>query len=581
MGRSTRSWELRRERTAVEKAGGVILGLASLLASSCPGRPAEPELPRPTRGYLLVSFDTLRADHLGAYGYERDTSPFFDRLAARGTLFAQAIVQYPSTLTSHMSMLTGLYPLEHGVYPPDAVLPPEIETVAEVFQRHGFRTAAHTEGGYVRGRYGFRRGFDEFRARDRRGPREIERTFARGVRFLEGLGPEDRFFLFLHTYAVHAPYRPPEGYQDLFWPGEPPPGAFPPTGPLLARHNVEGGTLSPEVLAYFSALYDATIRHADDALRDLFAELDRLGLAGDVTVILTSDHGEELQEHGRMNHEQLYQEVMRVPLLVLHPDRRSPVRHRLPVESVDLAATLYELAGIEPRQSPSGESLARWIGQPRGVAGVGEGEAYAEVASGVKALWLREGPGDAAGQGDGREAGRLLHLLLHEPDEGRWVSRRLPVETSNVRLGFEARSYGEPRELTVRRRPADGGVGEIVGTFPLGTDWTPVEIALGMTAGKHRLELSVPGCTVPAEATARRWQCRGFQVRGIPLVRLELYDPVTDPREARDLSAELEGRTRALLRRLVERRFAPRAEARVEALDPETEAQLQALGYLQ
>jgi hypothetical protein len=525
---------------------------------------------------VLISFDTLRADHLGAYGYERDTSPFFDHLARRGTQFNQAHVQYPSTLTSHMSILTGLYPQEHGVYPPDGVLPEGIETVAQVFQRAGFKTAGHTEGGYVRGFYGFRRGFDEFRARDRQSPREIEVTFGRGVEFLEKLAPEDRFFLFLHTYAVHAPYEPPEGYEDLFWPGEPP-QTFPPTGPQLARHNAEGGTLSPEVLAYFEALYDATLRHADDTLRDFFGQLERLGLADDVTVILTSDHGEEFQEHGRMNHEQLYREVMRVPLLILHPDLGAGRCEAL-TESVDLAPTLYELARLGPEQTPSGVSLARRLGRTTPAAGDAGRDAYAEVASGVRALWRWQPPPED------ESPGRLLHLLLFEPPEGRWVSRRMKLDTAKEALTFEARSSGPPRPLTVTRvEPAtpEGG-GEVVGTFPLTEAWTPVHLDLKAPRIKHTLELSVPGCTVPEEVERlRQWRCLGLAVRGVPRVRTELYDTAADPREARDLAARLDGETRNLLRRLLERRFTPRAEREIQQLDPETEAQLKALGYLQ
>lgn len=557
----------------------LLLTSAIACAGPAPGPPAGPELPlpRPTRGYILISFDTLRADHLGAYGYERDTSPFFDQLARRGTLFTQAHVQYPSTLTSHMSMLTGLYPAEHGVYPPDGVLPDGIQTVAQVFQRAGFETAGHTEGGYVRGFYGFRRGFDEFRARDRQSPREIEVTFGRGVDFLESLAPEDRFFLFLHTYAVHAPYEPPEGYENLFWQGEPP-QTFPPTGPQLARHNAEGSALSPEVLAYFEALYDATIRHADDTLRSFFADLERLGLANDVTVILTSDHGEEFQEHGRMNHEQLYREVMRVPLLVVHPDLGAG-RYEPLVESVDLAPTLYELVRLTPQQNPSGVSLARRLGRTTPAAGDAGRDAYAEVASGVRALWRWQPPAT------GDSPGRLLHLLLFEPPDGSWVKRRLKLDTSKRTLTLEARSYEQPRTLTVTRldpAASEIGAGEVLGTFPLTGEWSPLRLSLGAPRVKHTLELSVPGCTVPEEVERlRRGRCLGFTVRGVPRVRTELYDTVADPRETHDLSARLDAETRALVRSLWQRAFSPRAERQIQELDPETEAQLKALGYLQ
>jgi arylsulfatase A-like enzyme len=537
-------------------------------------------VPPPTRGYLVISFDTLRADHLGVYGYRRDTSPFFDDLAARGTVFDNAVVQYPSTLTSHMSIFTGLYPAEHGVLPPDSVLSPDIETFPEVFQRAGFKTAGYTEGGFMRGRFGFRRGFDDFRARDRQSPREIEHTFARGVRFLESLGPEDRFLLFLHTYAVHAPYEPPEGYRDLFqedFPDGPPPGAFPPTGPQLVRVNAEQKRLSPEVIAYFEALYDATVRYADDTLRNLFGELERLSLDDEVTVILTSDHGEEFQEHGLLNHTQLYQEVMRVPLVVVHPGV-GPGRYEPMVESVDLAPTLYELAGLRPTGRPSGVSVARVLGTTvEAGRGLGRTLAYAENGGKQKALWRRTGTS-------------LLHLLTFDLSPDRWFPRRLLVDAAKEELTFEARSYEGSQTLTLTAVEPGGDGGKEARARPLrsvavGPEWTPVRAELPPLPegrAKHRLELEGERCTVPEEVRKLRlWRCHGFQVRGLPLGRVELYDLLEDPRERRDLSYRRDAPTRPLLRFLRELRFLPRAAAGREELDEEAERNLRALGYLQ
>ena len=156
--------------------------------------------PEPTRGVILISLDTLAADHLSAYGYERETSPFLDSLAARGTLFENAIVQYPSTLVSHVSMFTGLYPQEHGVLPfSSRRLSAAIDTLPERFAHHGFRTAGHTEGGYVSRDFGFERGFDEFAdpnttRRRRRHPRPRAR-FPEIPRFRRALLPLPPYLL--------------------------------------------------------------------------------------------------------------------------------------------------------------------------------------------------------------------------------------------------------------------------------------------------------------------------------------------------------------------------------------------------
>jgi len=120
--------------------------------------------PSPTRGYILISLDTLGSRHLSGYGYGRETSPFLDRLGERGIVFENAVVQYTSTLVSHTSMFTGLYPQEHGVYPPFSGLSAQIETLPESFRNQGFSTAAFTEGGFLVQEAGFGRGFDRFEA---------------------------------------------------------------------------------------------------------------------------------------------------------------------------------------------------------------------------------------------------------------------------------------------------------------------------------------------------------------------------------------------------------------------------------
>lgn len=194
-------WSEDLRRSTLELAASLLLYL--LIFTSCGRSDSLEEQPTetalalgPTRGYILISIDTLRADHLGCYGYHKPTSPFLDSLASKGALFERVFVQYPATLVSHMSLFTGLYPLEHGVYPPSAVLSAEIETLPERFLSAGFKTSGHTEGGFVAGEYGFARGFSDFTDTPYSDDRDIERTFDRGIEFLSRLEPMDRFFLF-------------------------------------------------------------------------------------------------------------------------------------------------------------------------------------------------------------------------------------------------------------------------------------------------------------------------------------------------------------------------------------------------
>ncbi|HEV2845908.1 MAG TPA: sulfatase [Thermoanaerobaculia bacterium] len=540
------------------------LALLVFLLLGCGGEAAprqqaveEAPLPRATRGYIVISIDTLRADHLGCYGYGRPTSPFLDSLARRATLFEEAYAQYPSTLVSHMSMFTGLHPREHGVFPPNSVLAPEVETLPEVFQRNGFRTGGFTEGGYVSGRFGFRRGFDEFAARDRNRDRPLEKTFGRGVRFLESLKPDDRFFLFLHTYAVHTPYDAPDPYREPFWPGEPPAGAIPATGPALTRHNAIGGLLDRPALDWLTALYDAGIRETDDVLRRFFADLERLGSADQVTVIVTSDHGEELQDHGRLNHTQLYREVLRVPLMIVHPDHTSAVRRAGVVQLIDLAPTLYELARLRPAGKPTGVSLARRLGR---AAPPIPGTALSDNEGGERAVYRGE-------------SGKLESLLLFDPPKGDWISRRAAVDAPGGELRFEARSFREPRRLRVRKGR------EVLADFSLTPEWTPVRIPL---TGPARLLLEADGCAAADPNEKREFRCQAFQVRGLSLTRVELYDVASDPGQQRDVSRDRTRETRVLLRDLLAFNPPPVAGAApAPPLDPELESKLRALGYLQ
>jgi arylsulfatase A-like enzyme len=503
----------------------------------------------------VVSLDTLRADHLGCYGYPRPTSPFLDQLAQRATLFEEAYAQYPSTLLSHASMFTGLYPREHGMSTSESILPDAVETFPEVFQGHGFRTGGFTEGGYVSGRFGFRRGFDEFVARDRVDGREVERTFGRATRFLEKLGDGDRFLLFVHTYAVHAPYDAPDRYQRMFWDDEPP-GAFFPGAKALSELDAREAQLAPEVVDWLKARYDAGIREVDDVLRRLFADLERLGLAADTTVVITSDHGEEFLEHGRLQHSQLYREVLRVPLLVVHPAQREGLRQSAVVELADLAPTLYALAGLTPRDQPTGVSFASLVGQP---AAAGEGIARADGPNGAQASYRG---GDA----------NVESLLFFAPPVETWVARSLAFDAPPGELTFEARSNGPARRLAVRAGEAP------VVDLPLGPDWTAVRIPAA--GGVRRVRLEVDGCDPQPEAN-REYRCHGFQIRGFQPRRVELYDLGADPGQNRDLSRAHPRLARELLRDLLAFRPRARAAAAQAPLDEEALESLRALGYVQ
>lgn len=552
---------LKRPRVLSAALGGLLSVLAA-----CSEEPARIA---PTRGFVLISIDTLRADHVGAYGAARDTTPFLDRLAARGVLFENAIVQLPGTLPSHMSIFTGLYPGEHGVYPPEAVLSPAIETLPEAFSRSGFRTAGFTEGGYASGRYGFERGFAEFSDAAEGLYDDVERTFARGLSFLRQVDDSEPFFLFLHTYAVHDPYDPPEPYRSMFWTEEPP-RVFSPTGTNLAAVNQGLRKVTPEQVRYFEALYDGGIRYLDSVLEEWFGEVEALGLLESTTVVITSDHGEEFLDHGKLVHEQIYHENLHVPLVVLHPEVAGGARVEQLVQSIDIAPTLYEVAGIRPKETISGRSLvpnlvgeAAPLAKPR--------LAFAEDHSRAdRALYHQSHQG-------------LFHLLSFQPvaeESGTWIDRSVRFETRSARLAFRGMSFHEPRDVEVF---VDGERTDVLSLDP---SWSPFSVELPPAApgatGRRRVELRASGCVAPSEVgPSPDTRCLSFKVRDLPLERSELYDVAADPEETRDLADERERLHRELHDRLTRIRFQVAAPPLIEGLDPQLQERLKGLGYLQ
>jgi arylsulfatase A-like enzyme len=539
-----------------------VLGL--LACGSAPDPPAAAVAPAPTRGYILISFDTLRADHLGAYGYDRDTSPFIDELASRGTLFERATVQYPSTLTSHISIFTGLYPQEHRVLPPSAVLSPVVETLPERFRRHGFQTAGHTEGGFVGGGYGFGRGFEQFTDTPYSSDSDIERTFDRGLEFLSSLAEDQRFFVFLHTYAVHDPYEPPAPYDGLFWEGDPP-SAVDSSGEHLRQFNQGKRAVSNAVVRYWEAQYDATIRYVDSVLEGFVGRLDEMGLLAETTLILTSDHGEEFLEHGKLAHMQVYPECLFVPLVVVHPAQREGRRVADIVESVDLAPTLYELAGLPPAEKVSGRSLVPYLSQSQPDGSDHQG--YAEVLETESARTLLT-----------RQPGESFQLVLVEPEPdpvGPWIRGAVTFDARGRWLRFEAQSFHQPRRVGVT---IDGVRKE---DLLLRTSWTPVTLELPWKGGPHRVTLEADGCVSPREVGASDdGRCLAFQVRGFRPRRLELYDLSRDPLAQTDLFRDLPRVASRLEETLLGLRWRSVAVPEEQELTREAKENLKALGYL-
>lgn len=381
-------------RPRLARRWAAVLALLSLAAC---GEPRQPNV-------LLISIDTLRADHLGCYGYERDTSPRIDALAREGVLFENALSSTSWTLPAHMTMLSGLPISVHGACEERHFdrqddhgqrIPPPLrgELVSSALRAAGYRTAGFYSWKYLDDSFGFDSGFDVWQrcgidlyshpvlgvelARLRQtGEVEAMRELAfafrelidprrpsspevvgEATRWLDAhTGDERPFFLFVHLFDVHDPYKPPKEF-DRF--GDP---AY--AGPIDVKHaqliseRVYPG-MPPEDLARLISLYDGGIAYVDDQVGKLLDHLDALGLAEDTLVILTSDHGEEFFEHGTIGHRQhLYRESVAVPLVLRQPGRL-PAGKRVAetVGLIDLAPTILAATGTPPPHELPGVDL--------------------------------------------------------------------------------------------------------------------------------------------------------------------------------------------------------------------------------
>jgi arylsulfatase A-like enzyme/Tfp pilus assembly protein PilF len=303
---------------------------------------------------LLISIDTLRADHVGAYGFPRPTTPNIDAVAREGVLFKDVHTPVPMTLPAHVSMLTGTLPPTHGLR--DNLqnrLPEGSATLAARLKARGFTTGAIVSSFVLDRRFGTGQGFDtyddRFQAEHKIGDlaeRKGDETTRVARDWLEGHKNEP-FFLFVHFYDPHEPYEPPEPFASQ-WKDRP---------------------------------YEGEVAFADHCVGQVLEKLRQLGLHDSTLIVITGDHGEMLGEHGELNHGFfIYEGALRVPLVVRVP--RAPAAPRqvdLPVSLIDIVPTVLSLVGAEVPKDVQGMDLSPWLAG-RG-AGGGARPLYAETVT--------------------------------------------------------------------------------------------------------------------------------------------------------------------------------------------------------
>ncbi|HSM13983.1 MAG TPA: sulfatase [Thermoanaerobaculia bacterium] len=437
----------RRLAGAGSLPSSLLLVPALLLLVACGGHGSGRErLPERPPDILLLTIDTLRADHLSAWGYERQTSPVLDRIAAEGVRFERAQVQWPKTAPSFASMFTATYPKDNGVVrrvgmPIDC----RLRLLAEELQALGYQTHAVVANGALGREYFFDQGFDSYLEAWKAEPGgDALATGARNVTDLalarlEHLDPDKPLFLWVHYIDPHAPYRPEGEFRDRFQGDE----HFVPGTPVpvdrKAHRRFIGAIGRSQVvddgddLAFYVARYDAEIRYADAEIGRLVETLRAKGLWDRMLTVMTSDHGESLGEHRYFfGHGMLaYQTCLHVPLIVRWPGVFEPRVDAEPVELIHLSPTILDLAGapLENGTWAQGRSLLpRLFGERDG----GDPIVHAESGYATNENWIRT-------VSDGRW--KLLHVPWRSDQrkiagEGvRWVLYDLeqdPGETENL-----------------------------------------------------------------------------------------------------------------------------------------------------
>ena len=314
---------------------------------------------------VLISIDTVRADHLSVYGYPRPTTPGLERLASESIMFDRALSPSSWTLPSTATLLTGLLPAQHGLRATRHRLEASVDTLAEKLRRQGYRTAAITDGGFVGFGWGLSQGFERYDATagEAWAGKDVAQIVDAASRWLE----DNRFhpyFLFVHTYEAHKPYRNPEGFADPFLDASYD-GPFKQT----ARFDpLEVDDLTEVDQQRIVDFYDGEIRRADHYLGQFLDRLRARERWRDTAVLVTSDHGEELLDHGDFDHgfAKVFDANVRVPMIlkpVAGDTGHAGLVVETPVTGLDVAPTLLALAGVVDAESLPGKSLLALAGE--------------------------------------------------------------------------------------------------------------------------------------------------------------------------------------------------------------------------
>lgn len=419
---------------------------------------------------VFVVFDTLRADYDQLFDRSKTLMPAVERVASHALVFTQAVSASSWTLPAIMSLFTGVYPSRHGMtnkYPPQAgglaewgeVLhlkeqAPDLVTLAEEFRRGGYRTAAFTGGAGMHHEFGFDAGFDVYE--DARPFAGLHDTVPKALAWIREHRDEP-FFVFLHGYDCHGQYEPPNGWDYRYVP-EGYSGVF--TGTKDEQRELRQEGLKAQTLyltdrdvAFWRGIYAERVERADAQFGTFLEAFKRIGVTGRTILVVTSDHGEELMEHGRLDHgPTLYEEIVRVPLVIAVPGMEQSIRIERQARSVDVMPTLLALTGLEA----SVEAMVQMQGTDLLAGGAVNRDALMETEyryyTALKALRITELPGWKLIVNRGTGTRQLFNLSRdpHEQDDVH-VGAADEADRLMARLQYGStverrRTYGLPPE---------------------------------------------------------------------------------------------------------------------------------------
>ena len=456
--------------------------------------------PKPTH-FILITIDTLRADHLGVYGYARDTSPALDALAREGKAFARCYAQSVTTRASHASLFTATYPRTHGVLSNFEVYL-DRPSLFTVLRARGYTTAGFVSSAVLNRNFGVQHQLDHFDDtltttelnRPSMSERPARDTLAAALAYIEEQSSGRPFFVWIHLIDPHGPYAAPVEPDRFVGDAHAKPGQRSlPLGASnvgfgdIPKYQIIGGKADPD---YYVARYDAEIRYADDELAAFFSRLRELDLYDQTLLVVTADHGETLDEpthHRHFAHEFLtYEEDARIPLIVREPAggrRLAALDADALVLSIDVAPTLLDLLGAQIPAEFEGRSLLREFRAPDdpafslgsyGIARREDDRHAARRAARVVALpdqhegrrrgALRSTCGSARGQQRRRRAprrarraaptARRLHGQARQAQSRVRPERRRPRATARARLRALNAHWTYP---SARKRSASSG----------------------------------------------------------------------------------------------------------------------------